>query len=478
MAQKFKLTSFENTSILRKFTILYFVMSVLPVGVLYYFYLQLRSQGTITIAEEQFFWLMIFIVFGIAVGFFSVRAILMNLVDVASQNTDALIEILGPRKAEEIRETDVNEVSLLAKSFNEITLHLEENVRNLELAKRTLQSVLSRIGEGISSMENIDSFLDLILETVVEAIDSNTGFLFLHNEDKETFFLKTFFGKDINPGQYKAVRIEEEGLMSLVAREKRTVLIERISRTDPLVNVLDEPALCAPLILHEEILGFIIVCGRKSQSPFSEDEEGLLFNIALQTAVAVENSKLNENAERTYFETISALALAVEAKDPYSRGHLDRVGDLCTRIAQHMGLDKATIMLLRDAAKLHDIGKIGVLDKILTKKGPLDRDEMAMMRRHPEIGESIIKPIASLRNLCDIIRHHHEKLDGTGYPDGLKDGEISLPTRILTIADIYDAMTSERPYRISYTPAKAVAHLRSLKDELDQQVVDALERVV
>jgi len=127
---------------------------------------------------------------------------------------------------------------------------------------------------------------------------------------------------------------------------------------------------------------------------------------------------------------------------------------------------------------LHDIGKIGVLDKILTKKGPLDRDEMAMMRRHPEIGESIIKPIASLRNLCDIIRHHHEKLDGSGYPDGLKDGEISLPTRILTIADIYDAMTSERPYRISYTPVKAVAHLRSLRGELDQQVVDALERVI
>ncbi len=478
MAKKFKLTSFENTSILRKFTILYFVMSILPVGVLYYFYIQLRSQGAITISEDQFFWLMIFIVFGITVGFFSVRALLKGLVDVASQNTDALIEILGPRKAEEIRDTDVNEVSLLAKSFNEITLHLEENVRNLELAKKTLQSVLSRIGEGISSMDNIDSFLELILETVVEAIDSNSGFLFLQNDNKETFFLKTFFGRDANLNQYKAMRVEEEGLLGLVAREKRTVLIERVSRTDPLVNLLEEPTMCAPLILHEEILGFVIICGRKAQSSFSEDEEGLLLNIALQTAVAVENSKLNENAERTYFETISALALAVEAKDPYSRGHLDRVGDLCTRIAQEMGVDKATIVLLRDAAKLHDIGKIGVLDKILTKKGPLDRDEMAMMRRHPEIGESIIKPIASLRNLCDIIRHHHEKLDGTGYPDGLKNGAISLPTRILTIADIYDAMTSERPYRISYTPSKAVAHLRSLKEELDQQVVDSLERVL
>ncbi|HSA31770.1 MAG TPA: HD domain-containing protein [Candidatus Omnitrophota bacterium] len=478
MAKKFKLTSFENTSILRKFTILYFVMSVLPVGVLYYFYLQLRNLGTITISEVQFFWLMIFIVFGIAVGFFSVRTILLNLVEVTSKNTDALIEILGPRKAEELRETDVNEVALLAKSFNEITLHLEENVRNLELAKRTLQSVLSRIGEGISSMENIDSFLDLILETVVEAIDSKSGFLFLHNDDGQTFFLKTFFGKDVSPGQYKSVGVEEEGLLSLVAREKRTVLIERISRTDPLANILEEPTLCAPLILHEEVLGFVVVCGRKSQTPFTADEEGLLFNIALQTAVAVENSKLNENAERTYFETISALALAVEAKDPYSRGHLDRVADLCTRIAHEMGLDKQAIMLLRDAAKLHDIGKIGVLDKILTKKGPLDRDEMAMMKKHPEIGESIIKPIASLRDLCDIIRHHHEKLDGSGYPDGLKNGAISLPTRILTIADIYDAMTSERPYRISYTPTKAVAHLRSLKEELDQQVVDALERVI
>src|SRR5204862_3805247 len=123
-----------------------------------------------------------------------------------------------------------------------------------------------------------------------------------------------------------------------------------------------------------------------------------------------------------------------------------RVSRLCVEMGKQLNLNKSDLNLLRDAAKLHDLGKIGVTDAVLKKEGPLTNDEMEMMKRHSEIGEGIIKPIRSLKNLCDPIRHHHEKLDGTGYPDRIKGSEITFLTRILTVADIYDALTSERSY--------------------------------
>ena len=199
----------------------------------------------------------------------------------------------------------------------------------------------------------------------------------------------------------------------------------------------------------------------------------LFHNLALQTAVAIENSRLNEDAERTYFETISALALAVEAKDPYSRGHSDRVAKFVVQIGKHLNLSPEDLHILRDAAKLHDLGKIGVIDKVLKKEGPLTEQEMAMMRKHSEIGEGIIKPIRSLRNLCDLVRHHHEKLNGNGYPDGIKGEEIHRLVRILTVADIYDALTSTRSYRSAFTADKAFEELRKMKDQVDQEIVEA-----
>jgi HD-GYP domain-containing protein (c-di-GMP phosphodiesterase class II) len=204
----------------------------------------------------------------------------------------------------------------------------------------------------------------------------------------------------------------------------------------------------------------------------------LLFNLATQTAVAIENSKLSENAGKTYFETLTALAMAVEARDPYSRGHLERVGQYCIAVAQYMGLPPEQVGYLRDAAKLHDIGKIGITDDVLSKQGPLTEQEWAIMKKHPEIGESIIGSISSLKPLCDIIRHHHEKLDGTGYPDRLKDEQISLPVRILSVADIYDALITDRPYRKGMPLRQAEAVLRAMVEALDQKVVDALFHVV
>jgi len=236
-------------------------------------------------------------------------------------------------------------------------------------------------------------------------------------------------------------------------------------------HLFEAPVLCSPLILHDNILGIIAISGR-ANGGFEDEELGLLFNLASQTAVAIENSKLNQDLEATYFETISALALAVDAKDKYSRGHLDRVAHYCVMIAQKMELDEQEIKTLRDAARLHDLGKIGIPDEVLTKPGPLDDQEWILMRKHPEIGEGIIKPIRSLEHLCDIIRHHHEKLDGTGYPDRLKGNEITKLVRITTVSDIYDALTTDRSYRPKMSSKQACAELRKMAGAIDQEIVE------
>jgi len=329
----------------------------------------------------------------------------------------------------------------------------------------------------LSSMENIDSFLDLILETVTEAMQAETGFLLIKAKNSDDYIVKSVFGqKSI---QQKGLRVKaDDPLLEQMLKSKLSLIYDRIPRDGLLGSLLYPPMIVAPLVLHDEILGFIAVSGRKSEQPYTEEESNLLSNIGLQTAVAIENSKLNEDAERTYFETISALALAVEAKDPYSRGHLDRVSRLVTRMGRDLNLSTEEINTLRDAAKLHDLGKIGVTDKVLAKAGPLTAQEMDMMKKHCEIGEGIIKPIRSLRRLCDIVRHHHEKLDGTGYPDGLKGDDVHVLVRVLTVADIFDALTTNRPYREAHSRDKALEILRGMKDQVDQKIVEILAKIV
>ena len=477
MANKIKLTSFENASIIRKFTIFFLLMSIIPIGVLYYFYIQIRDHGKLEITATNFSLTLFFTVLGVAVGYYAMRSLLMSLVDITKSNKNTIKEVLGSDKLRELTSGDHNEIAILARSFNEITSRLEDNIRNLEIAKKTLHSVLAKVGEGISSMQNIDNFLNLIVETVTEALQSNVGVLLLCDEEKSELYVKTVYGiKTANPSQIR-MKIDE-GTLGTVIHTKKPLIVPRIQRGDKggkkHNDLFDEPLLCAPLLLHDKVLGVISVSGKKIEGNFDEEELNLLYNLALQTAVAIENARLNKDAERTYFETISALALAVDAKDPYSRGHLDRVSNHVVKIAKKLERSEEEINILRDAARLHDIGKIGVTDEVLTKPGPLNTSEWSIMKKHTEIGEGIIKPITSLRNLCDIIRHHHEMLDGTGYPDGLKGDQIQLLVRILTVADIFDALTTDRPYRKAFSFEEAAEKLRGMKNKIDQRVVEAL----
>jgi putative two-component system response regulator len=183
-----------------------------------------------------------------------------------------------------------------------------------------------------------------------------------------------------------------------------------------------------------------------------------------------------ENAETVLF----SLALSIEAKDPYTKGHCDRLSAYSEALGQRLDLPQEQCVALRRAGVVHDIGKIGVPEHILIKKGPLTEAEWAVMKEHPATGERICSPLKSFRLVLPIIRHHHEKLDGSGYPDGLKGDKIPLTAQVLQITDIYDALITERPYRKALCHAEAI---RTMRDEArrgwwDNSLIDEFEALL
>jgi putative two-component system response regulator len=164
-----------------------------------------------------------------------------------------------------------------------------------------------------------------------------------------------------------------------------------------------------------------------------------------------------ERAEAVLF----ALARSIEGKDPYTKGHCERLARYGALLGRQLGLPQEEIVALERAGVVHDIGKVAVPDAILLKKGPLTEDEMAIMRQHTLVGDAICRGLKSFARVLPIIRHHHEKLDGTGYPDGLKGEDIPVTARILQIVDVYDALTTDRPYKAAFPVAKTLAIMES-----------------
>jgi putative nucleotidyltransferase with HDIG domain len=183
---------------------------------------------------------------------------------------------------------------------------------------------------------------------------------------------------------------------------------------------------------------------------------------------------LRQNQE-LFLETIRTLAAAIDAKDPYTRGHSERVSSYSMAIARHLGLSQEEVFRVRIAAILHDVGKLGVRDGILNKPGGLTEEEFAVMRKHPAIGAQIMEPIRMLKDIIPGIRNHHETWDGQGYPDRLSGEEIPLVARIIGVADTFDAMTTNRPYQQAKSLEFVLEKMRAMSStRFDPEVVSAL----
>jgi len=197
------------------------------------------------------------------------------------------------------------------------------------------------------------------------------------------------------------------------------------------------------------------------------------------TTRTAELQRERNRLERVSTATLEALVNALEAKDPYLRGHSARVADLSANIATEMSLSEEDVDRIRMAGRLHDLGKIGTRDAVVNKEGPLTADEFEHVKQHVIIGAQILAPLVHLGDIVAMVKSHHERFDGTGYPDGLRGEEIPLGGRVIAAAEVYDALTTSRPYQEKMTPEQAVERMADLSGTvLDPKVYDALVRIV
>jgi putative nucleotidyltransferase with HDIG domain len=229
-----------------------------------------------------------------------------------------------------------------------------------------------------------------------------------------------------------------------------------------------------PLKMQEKMIGILYLASDKK---LHYDRHHTEFFQLLSEVISsgIFNSRLYDDIDRSYLQTVGALANAIEAKDPYTKGHSERVADLSIKMADALGLSAQEKEHLNFAALLHDVGKIGINRDILWKHCSLDECEEDEMRSHPDKGVQILAPINFLKPALSSIRHHHEQFDGSGYPLGLKGGEIPLKARILSVADAWDAMRSDRPYRAALSVEEAKNEvLRYSGIQFDPKIIEAL----
>jgi putative nucleotidyltransferase with HDIG domain len=234
-----------------------------------------------------------------------------------------------------------------------------------------------------------------------------------------------------------------------------------------------------PLIAKGHTVGVLEIFHR---SPLDPDQQWLSFleTLAGQAAIAIDNARLFDSLQRSsaeltqaYEATIEGWSSALDLRDKETEGHTQRVTDMTLRLAGALGVEDEELAHIRRGALLHDIGKMGVPDAILRKPGSLDDEEWEIMHQHPIVAYKLLSPIAYLRPALDIPYFHHEKWDGTGYPHGLRNEQIPLAARIFAVVDVYDALTSDRPYRAAWSKEKTLEHIKSLSGaHFDPKVVE------
>lgn len=240
-----------------------------------------------------------------------------------------------------------------------------------------------------------------------------------------------------------------------------------------------------PLKVGGEVLGLLILGERRetNREPFDSDKMRLISAIADQAANALQRANMHEQMENTFLETVLALANAMDARDTYTNNHSQRLSSMAEIMCREINANEEDVWAVHWAGMLHDIGKIGVPDQILRKKGPLTNEDWLIMKEHPDIGARIVAPVKKLGNVAPLIRAHHERYDGHGYPSGLKGKNIPMGARILSIADAYTAMTDERVYHKPLSQEDAISELRHKKEtqfdpELVEVFISLLERGV
>ncbi|OQB49818.1 MAG: Cyclic di-GMP phosphodiesterase response regulator RpfG [bacterium ADurb.Bin157] len=217
--------------------------------------------------------------------------------------------------------------------------------------------------------------------------------------------------------------------------------------------------LAMPLKTPDKLLGIIQVANKLNQGNYSSEDIDLLNILSSQLAFVIQNADLFSNLQKAYIDTLSALTGAIDAKDSYTRGHSERVTELSIKLAEECNVPSSEIENIKLGGLLHDIGKIGIPEAVLNKPGRLNDEEFNIIKSHPDLGLHILGKVEFLEHIVPIIRHHHERYDGKGYPGGLKGDNIPLLARIVSVVDTFDAMTTNRPYRKALTIEESLVEI-------------------
>jgi HD-GYP domain-containing protein (c-di-GMP phosphodiesterase class II) len=356
-------------------------------------------------------------------------------------------------------------------------------------------NTLSEVSLALAGGERPDAVSRRILDRALKLLESECGAIFLTDDDS---WLDLCAATGIDSDLPEAL----QGAAIWVAASGEPLLLPDLRRVDDDVTFVDdgEPhdSLAVPFVVEDRVSGVLVAMRRRDEPPFNEGHLSLATVLATELGLAIERTRLHDSLGRrlsvaqdqlekyavdtrrlfgaekaraaelrealyrledTYLATVRGLAAAVEAKDEYTAGHLVRVTHYGLSILELIDPKSAGDPMFEYGFLLHDVGKMGVPDAVLQKEGPLGDDEWRLMRRHPLIGVRILAGIPFLAGATNIIRSHHERWDGSGYPDGLDTQEIPLGARVFAIADAFDAMTTDRPYRKAMSVETAIGEL-------------------
>ena len=370
----------------------------------------------------------------------------------------------------QVKITSGDELEELAEHFNEMSRRLKRQFKALDTKAEIDRAILSSLEPR------------LIVETVISRISDwfacdivSIGLL----ECKAPHTAKIYFNSPNTSSRIileKFITVKPQDLKILHVHPKY-LLVDTDRTTMDYLSNLDSSGIKSFLVLPiflDDILRAVITFGRARSEAYSEEDITQARQMADQVAVALSNANLIEELDELNLGTLTALARTVDAKSSWTAGHSERVTDMALEIGAVLKLDPKELDNLHRGSLLHDIGKIGVPVSILDKPGKLGHDEYLAVRKHPRIGARILEPIAAYRNIIPIVLQHHERYDGKGYPDGLSGDAIDIGARIVAVADVFDALKSDRPYREGW-PLERVIDLitQEAGQQFDPKIVEA-----
>ena len=388
-----------------------------------------------------------------------------------------VIEVLNKREDEPFEKRDLNILNALAVRTSTI---LEKAKLFLELDRSVKQfTTLAEVGTLLNSTLDQNVVRKMAMEAITRLMHAEVGSLLLMDDENKELYFEVALGD--KGERVKEIRLKiGEGIAGWVAEHGKPLLLQDVRKdprfyksADQKTEFVTRDMVCVPVKVKDKVIGVLQAINR-AEGVFTEDDVELFQLFSNQVAIALDNARLYEEIRETFFATAEALAEAIEKRDPYTGGHTKRVVNYCLVAAKYMNLTPEELEILKLSAILHDVGKIGVEDRILRKPGNLDDEEAKIMKMHPLLGAEIMRHIRQLKDLIPGMLHHHERPDGKGYPEGLKGRDIPIVARIISAADTYDAMTTNRPYRKGLSHQTAIDEIKKEAGaQFDKEVAEA-----